>query len=122
MTGTAETEAGEFWDIYKLDCVVIPTNRPIVRDDKEDMVFKTKREKFNAVIDEIEALVNAKRPVLVGTTSVETSELLSRMLTRRKIAHNVLNAKLHQREASDCKRSWSARNSYHCYKHGWSWY
>ncbi len=99
MTGTAETEAGEFWDIYKLDCVVIPTNRPISRDDREDLVFKTKREKFNAVIDEIEKLVKNKRPVLVGTTSVETSELLSRMLTRRKITHNVLNAKLHQKEA-----------------------
>ena len=83
MTGTAETEAGELWDIYKLDVVVIPTNRPIVRDDREDLVYKTKREKYNAVIDEIEKLVNEKRPVLVGTTSVETSELLSRMLTRK---------------------------------------
>ncbi len=99
MTGTAETEAGEFWDIYELDVVVIPTNRPIMRDDREDLVYKTKREKFNAVIDEIVSLVEAKRPVLVGTTSVETSELLSRMLTRRSIPHNVLNAKLHQREA-----------------------
>lgn len=99
MTGTAETEAGEFWDIYELDVVVIPTNRPIMRDDREDLVYKTKREKFNAVIDEIVSLVDAKRPVLVGTTSVETSELLSRMLTRRSIPHNVLNAKLHQREA-----------------------
>ncbi|MDT8394661.1 MAG: preprotein translocase subunit SecA [Bacteroidales bacterium] len=99
MTGTAETEAGEFWDIYKLDVVVIPTNRPIVRDDREDLIYKTKREKFNAVIEEIEVLTKEKRPVLVGTTSVETSELLSRMLTRSKIAHNVLNAKLHQKEA-----------------------
>ncbi len=99
MTGTAETEAGEFWDIYKLDCVVIPTNRPIVRDDRQDMVFKTKREKYNAVIEECETLVKEGRPVLVGTTSVETSELLSRMLTRRKIQHNVLNAKLHKKEA-----------------------
>ncbi len=99
MTGTAETEAGEFWDIYKLDVVVIPTNRPIIRDDREDLVYKTKREKYNAVIDEIEELINNKRPVLVGTTSVETSELLSRMLTRKKIRHNVLNAKLHQKEA-----------------------
>ena len=99
MTGTAETEAGELWDIYKLDVVVIPTNRPIVRDDREDLVFKTKREKFNAVIDEIHDLVEHKRPILVGTTSVETSELLSRMLTRRNIKHNVLNAKLHQKEA-----------------------
>ena len=99
MTGTAETEAGEFWDIYKLDVVVIPTNRPISRDDMEDRVYKTKREKYIAVIDEIVHLVEAGRPVLVGTTSVEISELLSRMLTGRKIKHNVLNAKLHQREA-----------------------
>ena len=99
MTGTAETEAGELWNIYKLDVVVIPTNKPIVRDDREDLVYKTKREKFNAVIDEIEELINNGRPVLVGTTSVETSELLSRMLQRKNIRHNVLNAKLHQKEA-----------------------
>ncbi|RXQ95694.1 preprotein translocase subunit SecA [Ancylomarina salipaludis] len=99
MTGTAETEAGELWDIYKLDVVVIPTNRPIARDDREDLVYKTKREKYNAVIDEIGNLVKAGRPVLVGTTSVEISELLSRMLKLRGIKHNVLNAKLHQREA-----------------------
>ncbi|MGC9342327.1 MAG: preprotein translocase subunit SecA, partial [Bacteroidales bacterium] len=99
MTGTAETEAGEFWDIYKLDVVVIPTNRPIVRDDREDLVYKTKREKYNAVIDEVVELVEQGRPVLVGTTSVEISELLSRMLKMKKIPHNVLNAKLHQREA-----------------------
>ncbi|MDR3141396.1 MAG: preprotein translocase subunit SecA [Tannerellaceae bacterium] len=99
MTGTAETEAGEFWDIYKLDVVVIPTNRPISRTDMNDRIYKTKREKYNAVIEEISVLVEAGRPVLVGTTSVEISELLSRMLTMRKIKHNVLNAKLHQREA-----------------------
>ena len=99
MTGTAETEAGELWDIYKLDVIVIPTNRPIVRDDRQDLVYKTKREKYNAVIDEIEVLIKKGRPVLVGTTSVETSELLSRMLLRKKVKHNVLNAKLHQREA-----------------------
>jgi preprotein translocase subunit SecA len=99
MTGTAETEAGEFWEIYKLDCVVIPTNRPIVRDDKDDLVFKTAREKFNAVIEEIGKLTSQGRPVLVGTTSVEISELLSRMLNLRGIKHNVLNAKQHQREA-----------------------
>ncbi|MGV3636302.1 MAG: preprotein translocase subunit SecA [Flavobacteriales bacterium] len=99
MTGTAETEAQELWDIYKLDVMVIPTNRPVVRKDNEDMVFKTKREKYNAVIEEIEALRNAGRPVLVGTTSVEVSELMSKMLTMRKIPHNVLNAKQHQREA-----------------------
>ena len=99
MTGTAETEAGELWDIYKLDVMVIPTNRPIVRDDREDMIYKTKREKYNAVIDEIEQLVKEGRPSLVGTTSVEVSELLSRMLKMKKIPHNVLNAKLHQREA-----------------------
>ena len=99
MTGTAETEAGELWDIYKLDVVVIPTNRPIVRDDREDLVYKTVREKYNAAIDEIVNLVKAGRPVLVGTTSVEISELLSRMLKMKKIEHNVLNAKLHAREA-----------------------
>lgn len=99
MTGTAETEAGELWDIYKLDVTVIPTNKPIIRDDREDLVFKTVREKYNAVIDEIEKLVNEGRPVLVGTTSVEISELLSRMLQRKRIKHNVLNAKLHQKEA-----------------------
>ncbi len=99
MTGTAETEAGELWDIYKLDVVVIPTNRPITRNDMEDRVYKTKREKYTAVIDEIVNLVEKGRPVLVGTTSVEISELVSRMLTQRKIKHNVLNAKLHQREA-----------------------
>jgi len=99
MTGTAETEAGELWDIYKLDVVVIPTNRDIIRDDREDLVYKTKREKYNAAIDEIANLVKAGRPVLVGTTSVEISELLSRMLKIKKIEHNVLNAKLHQKEA-----------------------
>jgi len=99
MTGTAETEAGEFWDIYKLDVVVIPTNRPVIRNDMNDRIYKTKREKYTAVIDEIESTIAKGRPVLVGTTSVEISELLSRMLTLRKIKHNVLNAKLHQREA-----------------------
>lgn len=99
MTGTAETEAGEFWSIYKLDVVVIPTNKPITRKDYDDMVYKTKREKYQAVIDEIVKLTNADRPVLVGTTSVEISELLSRMLKLKGIKHNVLNAKLHQREA-----------------------
>ena len=99
MTGTAETEASEFWNIYKLDVVVIPTNRPVIRDDREDLVYKTKREKYNAVIEEIVRLVEAKRPVLVGTTSVEISELLSRMLKLRGIKHNVLNAKQHQLEA-----------------------
>jgi preprotein translocase subunit SecA len=99
MTGTAETEAKEFWDIYKLDVVVIPTNRDIVRIDNEDKVYKTKREKYNAVITEVEQMVKNGRPVLVGTTSVETSELLSRMLKLRGLKHNVLNAKQHQREA-----------------------
>ena len=99
MTGTAVTEAGEFWEIYKLDVVEIPTNRAISRKDEEDVIYKTKREKYNAVIDEVVKLTEAGRPVLVGTTSVEISELLSRMLTMRKIKHNVLNAKQHQREA-----------------------
>jgi len=99
MTGTAVTEAGELWDIYKLDVVTIPTNKPVTRKDDEDLVFKTMREKFNAVVDEIVKLTSAGRPVLVGTTSVEISELLSRMLQLKKIKHNVLNAKQHQREA-----------------------
>ncbi len=99
MTGTAETEAGELWDIYKLDVVTIPTNRPVARIDMDDRVYKTKKEKYAAVIDEIQAMVEQGRPVLVGTTSVEISELLSRMLTMRHIPHNVLNAKLHQKEA-----------------------
>lgn len=99
MTGTAITEAGEFWDIYKLDVVEIPTNRPIARKDLNDRVYKTNREKYKAVIEEIERMVEAKRPVLVGTTSVEISEMLSKMLAMRHIEHNVLNAKLHQREA-----------------------
>jgi preprotein translocase subunit SecA len=99
MTGTAETEAGEFWEIYKLDVVVIPTNKPIIRNDDEDLVYKTAREKFNAVIDEIEKLTKAGRPVLLGTTTVDISEKLSRMLKLRGISHNVLNAKQHQREA-----------------------
>ena len=99
MTGTAETEAGEFWDIYKLDVVNIPTNRKVQRIDMNDRVYKTKKEKYNAVIEEVEKMVKAGRPVLVGTTSVDISELLSRMLTMRHIPHNVLNAKLHQKEA-----------------------
>ncbi len=99
MTGTAETEAGEFWQIYKLDVVVIPTNKSIVRDDREDKVYRSVREKYNAVVDEIVELVEKGRPVLVGTTSVENSEILSRMLNMRKIKHQVLNAKQHQREA-----------------------
>ena len=105
MTGTAETEAGEFWDIYKLDVVVIPTNRPIARIDMNDRVYKTKREKYKAVIEEVEKMVQAGRPVLVGTTSVEISEMLSKMLTMRKIEHNVLNAKLHQKEADIVARA-----------------
>ena len=99
MTGTAVTEAGEFWEIYKLDVVEIPTNRPIARDDKEDLVYKTKREKYNAVIDDVTKLSQAGRPVLIGTTSVEISELLGKMLSIRKIPHNVLNAKQHKKEA-----------------------
>ena len=99
MTGTAVTEAGEFWEIYKLDVIEIPTNKPIARDDRDDLVYKTKREKYNAVIDEVTALSKANRPVLIGTTSVEISELLGKMLSIRKIPHNVLNAKLHKKEA-----------------------
>ncbi|MBK7288097.1 MAG: hypothetical protein IPI95_13960 [Flavobacteriales bacterium] len=99
MTGTAETEAQELWDIYKLDVMSIPTNRPIARNDNEDMVFKTKREKYNALIEEIEKMRALNRPVLVGTTSVDVSETISRMLKRKGMSHNVLNAKQHQREA-----------------------
>ena len=105
MTGTAETEAGEFWDIYKLDVKVIPTNRPIARDDKEDLVYKTKREKYNAVIDHVSILSKSGRPVLVGTTTVEVSELLSRMLDMRGLDHQVLNAKRHQQEAEVVTRA-----------------
>ncbi|MBT9190211.1 MULTISPECIES: preprotein translocase subunit SecA [Zobellia] len=99
MTGTAVTEAGEFWEIYELDVMEIPTNRPIARDDRHDLIYKTKREKYNAIIDEVTKLSQEGRPVLIGTTSVEISELLSRMLTIRKVNHNVLNAKLHKKEA-----------------------
>ena len=99
MTGTAETEAGEFWNIYKLDVVTIPTNRPVIRDDREDLVYRTKREKYDAIVAEILSLNGIGRPILVGTTSVETSELISKILTLRKIKHNVLNAKLHKKEA-----------------------
>jgi len=105
MTGTAVTEAGEFWDIYKLDVIEIPTNRPIVRDDREDLVYKTKREKYNAVIQEVTKLAKAGRPVLVGTTSVEISELLGRLLKVNHITHNVLNAKLHKKEADIVKEA-----------------
>ena len=99
MTGTAVTEAGEFWDIYKLDVVEVPTNRAVIRDDQNDRVYKTQREKYKAVIMEVEKMRNSGRPVLVGTTSVEISEMLSKMLSMRKIPHQVLNAKLHQKEA-----------------------
>ena len=99
MTGTAETEAKEFWDIYELDVVVVQTNKPVIRFDQNDLVFKTGREKYQAIINEIEELRSAGRPVLVGTTSVEVSELLSRMLKMKKVPHQVLNAKLHQKEA-----------------------
>ena len=120
MTGTATTEAGEFWDIYKLDVVEIPTNRPVIRNDQDDRVYRTAREKYNAVIDEINELRNNGRPTLVGTTSVEISELLSRMLNLRHIPHNVLNAKLHQREAdivaqagqSNLGKSWVATDGH----------
>ncbi len=108
MTGTAETEAGEFWNIYKLDVVVVPTHRQVVRNDREDLIYKTKREKYNAIIDEISELVKAGRPVLVGTTSVDTSELLSRMLKLRSIHHNILNAKHHQKEAQVVKEAGQA--------------
>ena len=110
MTGTAETEAGEFWDIYKLDVVVIPTNRPIQRDDRNDLIYKTEREKFNAVVNDVQELSEAGRPVLVGTTSVEISEKLSRYMRGRGIKHNVLNAKQHQREADIVAEAGDAGN------------
>jgi preprotein translocase subunit SecA len=99
MTGTAVTEAGELWEIYKLDVVEIPTNRGMSRNDKEDLIYKTTREKFNAVIEDVTELSQSGRPVLIGTTSVEISELLSRMLKMRGVTHNVLNAKMHKQEA-----------------------
>ena len=106
MTGTAVTEAGELWEIYKLDVVEIPTNRPIARDDREDLVYKTKREKYNAVIDEVTKLSQEGRPVLIGTTSVEISELLGKMLHIRKIPHNVLKCQTTQTRSRYCCRSW----------------
>ena len=122
MTGTAETEAAEFWDIYKLDVVTIPTNVPVIRKDEQDLVYKTKREKYKAVIDEIEKMRNAGRPVLVGTTSVEVSELLSRMLKQKNIPHNVLNAKQHAAEAQVVAEAGFAGSSNYCNQHGRSWY
>ncbi len=110
MTGTAETEAGEFWEIYKLDVIVVPTNRPIIRKDENDLIYKTVREKYKAVIDEVVKQTEAGRPVLVGTTSVEISELLSKMLTFKKIKHNILNAKQHQREAEIVQEAGLAGN------------
>ena len=108
MTGTAITEAGEFWDIYKLDVIEIPTNRPIARNDEDDLIYKTKREKYNAVIEHVTKISKEGRPVLIGTTSVEISELLARMLTIKKIKHNVLNAKLHKKEADIVTRAGQA--------------
>ena len=122
MTGTAVTEAGEFWTIYKLDVVEIPTNTPTSRSDMQDLVYRTVREKYNAVADEIVKLTTAGRPVLVGTTSVDISELLSRMLKLRGIKHNVLNAKMHQKEADIVAEAGKARHRYHCYQHGGPWY
>ena len=122
MTGTAETEAGEFWDIYKLDVVVIPTNRAVIRDDRQDLVYKTKREKFNAVIKEIEHLISIGRPSLVGTTSVETSELLSRMLKRQNIKHNVSECKAASEGSGNCTRGRYCRYCDHRHQHGRTWY
>ena len=118
MTGTAETEEGEFYEIYKLEVVVIPTNKPITRLDEEDAIYRTKREKYNALIQQISTLRDEKRPVLVGTTSVEVSETISRMLKRQGVAHNVLNAKQHQREAEIVAYAGTAGRGYNCYKHG----
>ena len=115
MTGTAETEASEFMDIYKLDVVVIPTNVDVIRDDQNDQIYRTKREKYNAVIDQIEQLRKDGRPVLVGTASVEVSETISRLLKRKKIPHEVLNAKQHQREAQIVENAGTSRRSDHRY-------
>jgi preprotein translocase subunit SecA len=106
MTGTAVTEAGELWEIYKLDVVEIPTNRPIARDDKEDLIYKTKREKYNGVIDEVTKLSKQGRPILIGTTSVEISEVLGKMLGIRNVPHNILNAKLHKKRSRYCLAGW----------------
>ena len=127
MTGTAVTEAGEFWDIYKLDVVEVPTNRPVIRKDMNDRVYRTQREKYNAVIAEVIRMRNSGRPVLVGTTSVEISELLSRMLSLNKIPHQVLNAKLHQKEADIVALAGQAQKGTvmvddYRHQHGWSWY
>ena len=129
MTGTASTEAGEFWDIYKLDVVEIPTNRPVIRNDQDDRVYKTAREKYNAVIEEIVKMRESGRPTLVGTTSVEISELLSKMLSMRKIPHQVLNAKLHQKEADIVALAGQSTNGLgalgccdHRYQYGGTWY
>ena len=121
MTGTAETEASEFYEIYKLDVVVVPTNRPIVRKDDEDFVFKTKREKYNAVIEEIEKLRAAGRPVLVGTTSVEVSELLSRMLRVRKIEQQRIERKAASERGQGRRRGWLGGHHHHRHQHGWPW-
>ncbi len=118
MTGTAETEEAEFYDIYKLEVVVVPTHEPVRRDDLNDYVYRTRREKYNAVIDQIAELYERRQPVLVGTTSVEASEIVSRMLKRKGIPHNVLNAKQHEREAEIIIRRRSAGSGYHCHQHG----
>ncbi len=121
MTGTAETEAGEFWEIYKMDVAVIPTNKDCIREDIDDQIFRTRREKYNAIIEEITEKHKAGQPVLVGTVSVEVSETLSRMLKRTGIPHNVLNAKQHQREAEIVAGAGQsgARDDRH--QHGRSW-
>ena len=122
MTGTAETEAAELWSIYKLDVVTIPTHLKMVRDDKQDLCLQNQARKTKAVIEEIEALRNAGRPVLVGTTSVEISELLSRMLQQKKIPHNVLNAKQHAKGSAGLSPARVCPVPYHRHQHGGSWY
>ena len=118
MTGTAETEANEFHDIYKLDVAVIPTNRPVARKDANDRIYKTRREKYNAVLKEISERHARAQPVLVGTVSVEASELLSRMLKREKIPHTVLNAKYHMQEAEIVERAGQRGHRHHLHEHG----
>ncbi len=122
MTGTALTEEKEFREIYGMDVVVIPTNRPVIRKDLQDAVYKTKKEKFNAVVNEVEEAHATGQPVLVGTITIEACEELSRMLTKRGIQHKVLNAKFHELEAEIVARCRCTRSGYHRYQHGRPWY
>ena len=120
MTGTAKTEEEEFVKIYGLDVAVIPTNKPILRDDTADVIYKTKDEKYKAIVKDIKTHHETKQPVLVGTIAIETSELISKLLTQEKIPHQVLNAKFHEKEADIVKGCWATGCHHHCHQHGWS--